>query len=120
MDFEDVNDSLKNSTLVLFSTILEMLSRDILIIKSLCTSKDIPQPGKMHTTPAVQLVWDDILDFLANKVKREKMGNNTYSTAIITGICMWIGLLYFLKKNLKLVLLAKGEKGRFHSPYTKI
>lgn len=49
MDFEDVNDSFKNSTLVLFSTILEMLSRDILIIKSLCTSKDIPQPGTMHT-----------------------------------------------------------------------
>lgn len=56
MDFEDVNDSLKNSTLVLFSTIPEMLSRDTLIIKSPCTSKDIPQPGKMHTTPAVQLV----------------------------------------------------------------
>lgn len=49
MEFEDVNDSLKNSPLVLFSTILEMLSRDILIIKSLYTSKDIPQLGKMHT-----------------------------------------------------------------------
>lgn len=86
MDFEDVNDSLKPSTLVLFSTILEMLSRDRLVIKSPCTSKVIPQPGTMHYTPAAQLVCSEILDFLANKVKREKMGNNTYSTAIIVGL----------------------------------
>lgn len=49
MEFEDVNDSLKTSPLALFSTILELLSRDILIIKSLRTSKDIPQLSKMHT-----------------------------------------------------------------------
>lgn len=44
-------------------------------------------------TPAAQLVWDDILDFLAYKVGREKMGSNTYPAVTLTGIHLWMCLL---------------------------